>query len=454
MVRNNSSTDASIASQHPKLAEAGPSNKRTLSQSTLSTETSEKSRKVQKVHPFFGKPEEKKHEGSFQWLKPLGTKGSCLHGINLQPKASMKVAALDLDDTVIKSQFGSKLATTGKPTWEWWRSSIPGKLKELHESGYALIIISNQAIKPAALKVWKEKIPLIGEALKDVPFRLFAATQRDQYRKPMPGMWNELERIFADEGIQIDKSASFFVGDAAGRQYTQAKADFSSTDRKWALNIGLTFYTPEEYFLKLPPHKNYTLPGFHVSSLPDLPLITPTSSPIIHNPRKQELVLFVGYPSLGKTSFFRQHFQPEGYLHINQDTLKTRDKCVKAVQEALKSGQSCVVDNTNRNTATRKFYLDICKAQNVVARCFLFTGSLELAWHNNLYRAFNLPPSIAAKEPERPLVPYSAFSGFRGDYDEPQLSEGFAEIRKVNWVFTGTEEERRYWSMWTQIDGK
>ena len=32
-----------------------------------------------------------------------------------------------------------------------------------------------------------------------------------------------------------------------------------------------------------------------------------------------------------------------GYVHVNQDTLKTRDKCVKAVQEALREGKSCVV---------------------------------------------------------------------------------------------------------------
>ena len=31
-------------------------------------------------------------------------------------------------------------------------------------------------------------------------------------------------------------------------------------------------------------------------------------------------------------------------------------------------------------------------------RCFVFTGSIELAWHNNLYRAFNLPSLVAANE--------------------------------------------------------
>ena len=80
----------------------------------------------------------------------------------------------------------------------------------------------------------------------------------------MPGMWSELERMFAQEGITIgqsvshsfvsfcflptiicssspkDKSASYYVGDAAGRA-----DDFASTDRKLALNVGVPFYTPE-----------------------------------------------------------------------------------------------------------------------------------------------------------------------------------------------------------------
>jgi len=91
----------------------------------------------------------------------------------------------------------------------------------------------------------------------ELPFRIFAATTKDGYRKPMPGMWFELERIFAKEGITIgsscpsdvsdfplifskDKSASYYVGDAAGRA-----DDFASTDRKLALNVRVKFYTPE-----------------------------------------------------------------------------------------------------------------------------------------------------------------------------------------------------------------
>jgi hypothetical protein len=58
---------------------------------------------------------------------------------------------------------------------------------------------------------------------------------------------------------------------------------------------------------------------------------------------KPELVLLVGYPSMGKSTLCRKHFGPAGYEHINQDVLGSRDKCVKATDEALAKGKSCVI---------------------------------------------------------------------------------------------------------------
>lgn len=76
---------------------------------------------------------------------------------------------------------------------------------------------------------------------------------------------------------------------------------------------------------------------------------------------------------MGKTTFFRQHFEPSGYLHVNQDTLKTRDKCVKAVEDALTVDKKCVVvDNTNPNAFTRRFYIDLAKKLGVPVRFVLY----------------------------------------------------------------------------------
>jgi bifunctional polynucleotide phosphatase/kinase len=72
-----------------------------------------------------------------------------------------------------------------------------------------------------ALKTWKDKVKIIAGAVSlpagtpfyflmplqlDVPFRLFAATAKDQFRKPMPGMWEGLEAMFAAGGVTIGES--------------------------------------------------------------------------------------------------------------------------------------------------------------------------------------------------------------------------------------------------------
>jgi bifunctional polynucleotide phosphatase/kinase len=125
---------------------------------------------------------------------------------------------------------------------------------------------------------------------------------KDEFRKPMPGMWYALEKIFEQDGVTIgtpssylpqarstgllrilDKEQSYYVGDAAGRVYSKTKKDFASTDRKWALNLDLKFFTPEEYFLGLNPNTTFELPGFNVSTLPQrmsLPLPSSFNLPI------------------------------------------------------------------------------------------------------------------------------------------------------------------------------
>ena len=47
-----------------------------------------------------------------------------------------------------------------------------------------------------------------------------------------------------------------------------------------------------------------------------------------------------------------------------------------------------------------------------------------------------------------------AITSYYAAFEEPTVEEGFSEIRKVNWMFEGTEEERARWGMWLQIDGK
>jgi bifunctional polynucleotide phosphatase/kinase len=93
--------------------------------------------------------------------------------------------------------------------------------------------------------------------------RVLAATAGDQYRKPGIGLYELLLQLYEAKGLEVgtfwissprdqrtntfpldvDLENSFYVGDAAGRA-----GDHNDTDRKFAINAGLTFYTPEQYF--------------------------------------------------------------------------------------------------------------------------------------------------------------------------------------------------------------
>jgi bifunctional polynucleotide phosphatase/kinase len=56
-----------------------------------------------------------------------------------------------------------------------------------------------------------------------------------------------------------------------------------------------------------------------------------------------EVVLFVGSPGCGKSTVYQKQFAPAGYVHINQDVLKDRRRCVKEVEKVLTDGGRCVV---------------------------------------------------------------------------------------------------------------
>lgn len=58
-------------------------------------------------------------------------------------------------------------------------------------------------------------------------------------------MWNHFVKNFNSD-VSIDMKKSFYCGDAAGRPKVGSKPkDFSDSDLKFALNIGVKFFTPE-----------------------------------------------------------------------------------------------------------------------------------------------------------------------------------------------------------------
>lgn len=79
---------------------------------------------------------------------------------------------------------------------------------------------------------FKTKVSAVLNQL-DMPISVYAATSRDQYRKPRTGMWAELlEDHDLDTASSVDLENSFFVGDAGGREAISGGVkDHSCVDR-------------------------------------------------------------------------------------------------------------------------------------------------------------------------------------------------------------------------------
>ena len=174
---------------------------------------------------------------------------------------SASVAAFDLDWTIVKTSSGEELGK-GADDWLFLNDKVVPKLKELHDAGNKVVFFTNQGVIGKGItdvKIVTKKIGNIIDAV-GIPIQVFISTGFDHYRKPSPEMW----KYMADNcngGISIDLSKSLFVGDAAGRpenwKPNVSRKDFSCGDRKFALNVGIQFYTPEEFFLGEKPYADF-----------------------------------------------------------------------------------------------------------------------------------------------------------------------------------------------------
>jgi bifunctional polynucleotide phosphatase/kinase len=152
-------------------------------------------------------------------------------------KTNSRVAGFDIDGTLIQTKSGKRYPRD-ENDWVFFNKHVITEIKRLYKDNYRIIFISNQkGMSSGSTNVdqWKAKLDQITSQIK-VPVEIYAATSSDMYRKPMTGMWDKCV-------VNFDTDTSFYVGDMAGR-----KGDPYDSDRKLALNLGIQFYTPEEFF--------------------------------------------------------------------------------------------------------------------------------------------------------------------------------------------------------------
>ena len=91
------------------------------------------------------------------------------------------------------------------------------------------------------------------------------------------------------------------------------------------MQIFSEFKTPEEFFIGEEAVSFNWGPFDPEKYLKSAPKTEKTA----YHTSGQEIVIMVGTPASGKSTFVTKYLLPHGYSHVNRDTLNTPAKCVK-----------------------------------------------------------------------------------------------------------------------------
>ena len=291
-----------------------------------------------------------------------------------KPRFRSRIAMFDYDWTLVKPKSGGTFPKD-IDDWVWLRENVPEVIKKYYQQGFGIYIFTNQS------KEWKKT--QIQKALEtlDIPLTIWIADKKEYY-KPDLYLYNE---AFPDKSkIKLDKS--FFCGDALGRA-----TDFADSDLKFGENIGVKVISPETMF----PFEE-------------------TSKMQIKPVEYQELVILMGYPGSGKTTYSKI-FEDAGYFIVHGDEHKLIKKMIKVGEDAIKNEKSVVFDATNATREKRAVYVELAKKYNLPVRCIFVNTSLEQSIMRNNLR-------------EKP-VPKIVYNIYNKNFEEPSEDEGFVLIK-------------------------
>ena len=358
-----------------------------------------------------------------------------------------KLLSFDLDDTLITFGKSGKSKSPNKTKEAPYKftfdlNKVKSKLDEYQKNDYILAVFSNQnGITQGHIKEseFKEKIDKIFTQELKYPIITFFAKEKDYYRKPCIGMLDLFQKKFNDD-ILLDINECIFVGDAAGRKKsnTYKRNDFSNSDYKFALNCGFKFFTPEEFFL----NEKSDYPEI-INTLHEYDKNNNDHIKYDISPNHKEAIILIGSPGSGKSTFTENNLTPKGYIRINQDTLKTRQKVIKCIEENVEKGNKIVIDSTNPEKNGRGDYIKICKKHGYLVRAFNFLVTKELAMHLNNLRTINKNRKHLSGYVN--AIPIHTF--FK-NYEEPKKEEGFDDIVNVNFVpgpFDNEEDKKIFY---------
>jgi predicted kinase len=135
-----------------------------------------------------------------------------------------------------------------------------------------------------------------------------------------------------------------------------------------------------------------------------------------------ECVILIGLPGAGKSSLYREKFSAT-HVHVSKDlwpgAAKIEDRQREMIEDALKSGRSVVVDNTNATARGRAKIIQIAREHGARLVGYFFDVTTRVAVARN------------AERTGRGKVPNVAIFMTAKRLERPAITEGFDELFRV-----------------------
>lgn len=173
-----------------------------------------------------------------------------------------------------------------------------------------------------------------------------------------------------------------------------------------------------------------------------------------------EIVLVMGYPASGKSTWAAQRFP--GHRRINRDSLgdRTLDELAPLVERALDEGAPVVLDNTYATRASRAAVLDVARRRAVPAKAVWLDSCIEHAQYNAVERLVRKhgrllsPEEIkkAGRADPNTFGPAPLFH-YRKAFEAPTAAEGFSAVERVAFVRGAQPEGYTHRALLLDYDG-
>ena len=143
-----------------------------------------------------------------------------------------------------------------------------------------------------------------------------------------------------------------------------------------------------------------------------------------------ELIIFIGIPASGKTSFFHEHFV-ETHYHVSLDIFRTRHREETELLAAITAGRDIVIDNTNVSEAERSRYIAPARAAGYRIIGYYFQSCLAAC--------------AARNEARNNKIPHLGMLERATQLQAPTIAEGFDEL-----FYVKLEDGKSLISPWRQ----